>query len=478
MFALASACGGGGETTDDLPDAASGFAIQSSSPEIASNLAPLDDLELTFTEPLAPDSVDAASGKLYVRSRFNREGVAQTWPAEVAWDAAAETLTIAPILALPPQSEVEVRLDGVASATSGDTLTTTAAYTLRNRVARASQSFFEGAAAQTTATKTDGPLADDNDRVVTLYDGPGVDGDWGTADDRIYSTDETVPVDATTAHRYYRAGAGLDGQWETADDVYSVNSNVYTLDANGLRIDEFTANTLGADGLPCTADDTITRRERNDRDGEGRLVKFWDFTGPGGDATWGTSDDNAINLTTYQYDADGRLTRQVTYERGADNQIDTPDDVVFFYKDLAYDARGLFVSDLQYVGMGDDGTWFTGDDEIGYRTAYTYDVDARLTMQTSYNGPGADAVWESADDEVSNYLAYEPGDKSLHRGRTVYFEAGMDGDWFTADDGIFERVGYTYDAGGNVLTAFQASTPGPDDDYFTDDGLVFYRVQY
>jgi hypothetical protein len=97
--------------------------------------------------------------------------------------------------------------------------------------------------------------------------------------------------------------------------------------------------------------------------------------------------------------------------------------VVFFYKDLAYDARGLFVSDLQYVGMGDDGTWFTGDDEIGYRTAYTYDVDARLTMQTSYNGPGADAVWESADDEVSNYLAYEPGDKSLHRGRTVYFEA-------------------------------------------------------
>jgi hypothetical protein len=157
---------------------------------------------------------------------------------------------------------------------------------------------------------------DDSGVLVSTTDrNPGPDGILGTADDDIYG--QTEDHDAL-------------GRWVGSTNSHAgvVTSYVVRTWRSDSRIDCTTSYSLGADGLPHTADDTITSIHTYTYDKRGNVIRYTRWFDAGPDGVWRTADDTPIAYTRYWYDDNDNLVKSIAYE-----------------------------------GPGRDGVWFTDDDQ-------------------------------------------------------------------------------------------------------------------
>ncbi|MFK8052450.1 MAG: Ig-like domain-containing protein [Woeseiaceae bacterium] len=165
------------------------------------------------------------------------------------------------------------------------------------------------------------------------YDGAGDDGDWYTADDQIRNY-QFSPFDSQGRQTGFLRGsnAGVDGIWFNSDDEIRTPINRFSYDDSDptqtvLTITDY--NELGADGLPLTADDVISRI-RIQRLLEKNLRLEEDlFSSAGADGVWQTSDDEQTRYTMFDRDEDLNLLREASFgSPGPDGVYRTPDDVL------------------------------------------------------------------------------------------------------------------------------------------------------
>lgn len=158
-------------------------------------------------------------------------------------------------------------------------------------------------------------------------------------------------------------GPGDDGVWQTADDVMAgyhdhapTLPNVITILYKGS----------GADQTWYTADDEILYYHAVLLDGAGKEIGTATYTLPGDDEIWFTEDDFIGWLTTENTVANE--TQWIMYfSAGTDNNWRTLDDndVIRFALTILDDA-GLKQRYSYFEGVGGDNLPFTADDDLVY----------------------------------------------------------------------------------------------------------------
>jgi hypothetical protein len=125
----------------------------------------------------------------------------------------------------------------------------------------------------------------------------------------------------------YRSGVGADGLWRTADDPCTYHRKTL-VDARGLELGTLVLG-AGPDGTLCSVDDEVMYAERMSYT-ERALLAAWEKLGEAGaDGIWLTADDaTLLSRVLYDYDEEGRLTKQRSFYPGADGVVGTEDDVL------------------------------------------------------------------------------------------------------------------------------------------------------
>jgi hypothetical protein len=165
---------------------------------------------------------------------------------------------------------------------------------------------------------------DTTDRLLLVTLGTdGADGKFGTADD-VLGTEDRYTYAGSVYDELDYSGPGPDGVWHTADDKIT-GYNQIQLDANG-NVASLWFKGVGPDGVPATADDTTTGVWTFPRDSRGLQTQTVIHTGVGADGAWNTADDTIGSYYQDAYDADGNLTEYSGWSVGADGKAFTSDD--------------------------------------------------------------------------------------------------------------------------------------------------------
>lgn len=395
----------------------------------ALHVAPLTTVKLRYSGQLDASSVNEANVLLFAPN------ATEPRPATVAYDDATHTITLTPTAPLETNTVYRVATNSLTDA-RGEPLADVAASftTLYDTIIEAVG--YDSTGSQIVSLVTipqdaDGRIA----RRTTMAKGP--DGAFKTADDVPSSFIAwSYPTGGPRTVSY--KGAGADGEWFTGDDVISTYTaydraaigrertvtysspgpNTIWLDDDDVptslleRIyDERGASSLqtsfsgpGADGLPFTGDDVISRRvvATTTPKGSRRIT----YSGAGPDGIWGNSDDVVAGYDDNELDPSGRTLVIWVMAAGPDATWLTADDTVSLAYEYGYDAKGLYVSARTSTGPGPDGEWLTGDDVVTSYSEIVNDANGAPTVMKGF-GPGADGKYGTADDPVISLNRYD-----------------------------------------------------------------------
>ncbi len=469
-----AACGSDAATsTPDAaaPDGALGFRVVSQT----TLAGPLDALALTFSAPLDPTSLVDEAVVLRVVGGVNLYWVEhRVVPATVAYDDATQTLTITPRQALPTGSRAQIELQGVRS-TAADELATEVTIPVKYNGYTGGESYDAGGDILFRATAERDPDDPEGSATNIYFNGPGLDGEWATADDAIASQYRTVRFAADEIRSSGAVGSGPNGLWGDADDVLNSWTRV-RLDAQGHMLEElgYGSGSLGPDGEPFTADDVVVQRTVTARDAEGRSLSDITYDAPGPDGTWGTTDDTpAYAWDVVAYDDLGRVTRRTSFDdAGPDGIALTADDGLWGTFTYQYGPTGAVIATTRFGGPGPDGDWYTSDDVVVTLIRNVFGPDDERVRTLVYVAPGVDGDWGTGDDVLGDYTAYAPFALDLATGYSRYNDPGVDGDWFTVDDELQDRIGTGFAADGARTRNYTISGVGPDGLPFTADDVL------
>jgi len=146
---------------------------------------------------------------------------------------------------------------------------------------------------------------------------PGGDGEWFTGDDASngYTTFDYDAAGRMTGWR--ELGFGADGLWFTRDDNV-VSYGKYVHAANGQRESMLYCDGAGTDDTWFTADDSCdSYRETYEYARNGLLERELYY-----------SNQKVTEYIVYEYESEGRLKNQLSYDVGSDGVYDTDDDYV------------------------------------------------------------------------------------------------------------------------------------------------------
>ena len=208
-------------------------------------------------------------------------------------------------------------------------------------------------------------------------------------------------------------------------------------------------------------DGTIAHYWEHTFDANGLWTRRTSFSGPGGDATWLTSDDVISGLTTRTYTADHQLESEILYlDAGPDGAWFGTDDTPGSKRANSFDPAGNLVREAFYGGDGLVN---------GYRQ-HDYDEARRLVRTTHYYLPGPNGRWFDADDALQGSYTFAWDGERLVRTNNV--GAGPDLRIGTDDDVIRSSRTTTYDLEGHPLEERYSIEAGPDGVWLSDDDVL------
>jgi len=227
----------------------------------------------------------------------------------------------------------------------------------------------------------------------------------------------------------------------------------------------------GPNNVLGDADDVESNYSRIDFDALGRVSRESKFSGPGGDGTWETQDDEVSlwqQLTLTSATEGNALTSTAS---GPDGAWGTSDDVVGSRTWFQYDGQGQRVVEHDFGGAGGDGVWGTSDDVIDRWYHVAYGVGGSLFQERQFVDRGPDQIPDTSDDPVALLVT------RFHDGGAFADNAGPDGTWGTSDDHINSRYAYDFTSSGAITRATLYDAPGPDGVWGTSDDVIGILVK-
>ena len=281
------------------------------------------------------------------------------------------------------------------------------------------------------------------------------------ADNRIVRFHPDRPLDYGETYRFRVAGVS-DRQGSTIAAAEEQFTTFFNPLVRTLRYDE--------------GSDEISRYEEFEFAMDRRLSAST-YNAPGADEVWFSSDDILSLHIDFEYDGNGRRTREIQYTGPEPDAFWRPgDDTRSHYIEFGYNDDGKWISEARFTGPGPDEVWFSSDDTQSRHVEFGYDDDGNWISEARYTGPGADEVWRTPDDELDFYQGRIRDDSGRLWRIFVGAEPGPDGDWFTSDDVLTRYTEYRYDADGRFTRSIVFQDPGADQTWFTeDDGPASYH---
>jgi hypothetical protein len=277
-------------------------------------------------------------------------------------------------------------------------------------------------------------------------EGPGVDGEWFTADDGHYmlgmrrfdvSSRELVTISGAVT-TLPALGPGEDGDWFTGDDrIEEYSRHQFDSRLKLVSIETFRRGRgEGDDGIWFTEDDEWTSKVEREYDDLGRLSDVKKYFPPG-------PFDDGIKLVehkNYRYEGDekqyrylvshdketGEIVSYISMERNEDGVIwrngvylsagldktwFTSDDSTAHFSERVFNADGTNRQAWSFSHVGGDGLPYTGDENVSSLTLFEYDEKGRLLEDRYFTGPGDNGIWNTDDDHMSSWDTYyvKPG---------------------------------------------------------------------
>jgi hypothetical protein len=200
----------------------------------------------------------------------------------------------------------------------------------------------------------------DGNIVRSLMYSAGDDGLFHTADDVLISyVSYENQIDGPYQISY--DGQGPDGIWFTPDDLVS-SYRMKKIDSDGNTLD-VSYSGAGPDGAWVTSDDLVFYYSKYKYDDNGNMIFYGCCFDAGADRLWFTDDDEYSSIRmfaiySYEYDSSGRPFRSIQRNAGADGVMFTNDDVVLSYTTFSYDTNGRLIKQIHYTDPGPNGEWF------------------------------------------------------------------------------------------------------------------------
>ncbi len=191
----------------------------------------------------------------------------------------------------------------------------------------------------------------------------------------------------------------------------------------------------GVDGLWFTSDDVVSSRSTMVFDvATGKPLQMIRYNSPGADSIWNTADDQIGQYTQYEYLNNLLLSAQYFQSAGVDGVWFTTDDLPSQVTRYEYDQQSMLSTAKQYDNSGIDGVWLTADDVMNAYQTFSY--DASTIKRITYDGVGKDGMWLNNDDTVAGYTVFEKDTLRQKIVARVVSSAGVDKVWFNEDDPI------------------------------------------
>jgi len=221
----------------------------------------------------------------------------------------------------------------------------------------------------------------------------GKDKKWLTNDDEVYLCYLTEFDGKGRMIRKSTYKTGNDHRAFTADDeLQDYQIYDYTPD-NKMMVENFFNSQNIVQSGSVYAYDALGRKESYIRlspknavlrkitysyDPKGLLVKDVEYTSPGADGQWASTDQGIEKYHQFYYDQEGKLIKMTEYHidhngPGPDGKWFTEDDMVSSTKEFIYDKSGRKILEKKCIATGPDGKWFTDDDQLQYYTKFLYE---------------------------------------------------------------------------------------------------------
>jgi len=426
------------------------------------NVAPLLEPKLTFSRDVDAESL--AKADLTITTERGRALTAELRTAEPT------AVVIAPDAPLPFGQPVSFAIGGLRMRDGTDAPSLSFAYTVHASPPIVQGVYGTDGIAQQFSYDTQGRRV--QWRQFTL----GPDGGFPTADDEqvLLRVDTYDPVTGRQNGAELFDDPGIDQAWGTADDL-PMRIFSYTTDGNEDILKNIV---LGPDRLPFTADDEIAERNRYLYDANNDALQITISQGAGDDGVWYTNDDVGFQFVEYDRNPDGTIDLARFYnDVGADGLTFTADDGLFEHQESDYDGYGLRTARRAYTGPGIDGAWLTADDTLFLHERFVYDPLGILTWSHRYTDAGADATWFTADDVGSAFQTTLDGERLDSLG-IDYSGFGVDGSWGTSDDVVVSWCDYAADGGGFYRGEVCFFGQGDNGTWFDGDDDRWYQILY
>lgn len=409
----------------------------------------------------------------------------ETVPAMVSYEPETQDVVIVPANALEAEKQYAVHVQGTRDVDGNHV------EIAGHPVARVKQRVYS----RTTLYAEDGVtpryvshysrIPGSNEALDISYNGPGSDGTWGEGQDDIWRYERTTYFEDGREEVFIYDSPGDDGVWFEGNDHFE-RAWRYRYTPDGRVTERLQSVDAGIDGDLFTADDHYMVAEFAVYNEFGQrtlsLYRSASFPeqmhlNPGPDGEWLTGDDGVFIYDRYEYAANGRLSREVTFSTSAGGPNDgvafSDDDRLLNYTTYLYDEQGLVKETQTYYGAGSDNTWLSDDDEAS--TIYRF-IRSNAAFIKEFWDAGADGRANSDDDWLRDYHLREyDAQGRLSRTGTYEWE-GLDGNWHTPDDKPFSWADvFQYDLdefGRPQMKVFSLEDNGPDGKRFSGDEKI------
>lgn len=370
--------------------------------------SPLDQIVITFPEPLDPTSVQRATTTL-LGSR-NKHGVRLSVSTKRALRSPT-VLVITPEVVLPREA-MGFHVSGLAYQNGAQAPVVEFPFTVRRLKERWTVSYLEGVAMEATHQV----FGDTEQSEITLSPRNDQDARYDNQDIRYY--ERTTQVTDRSDERLVYNGAGKDSTWLTDDDVvFTRSQDDFDLERRVTNVTEYRA---GPDGRMLTGDDVEVLKERIDYEAEGPTnMAVW----IGNDGVAGNADDvRTCGLTVY--DERGRVQRTTERTMNAAFLCNGNTTSSRTIHENEYDDQGRLV-------VAHKRWWLSENNATIRRTRFTYDARG-LKIATETEDAGGDGLWGTADDQTLEFSRVTYDDDLASR--EVTYDAGFDGREGGGDD--------------------------------------------
>jgi hypothetical protein len=208
--------------------------------------------------------------------------------------------------------------------------------------------------------------------------------------------------------------AGPDKKWFTGDDqVCRYYPAKYDLKNRMVKKSYLE---IGKDNIPYTDDDELKDYQIFQYDRDGRVTKEITFDGKKVKQftivySYGSS---GLKIKAVRYDTKGRETGYTTFKYGPNNEL--IEDVEYKGKDIEkyhrfhHDHATQYGRVVEFLaskdGAGKDGVWFNEDDVVSSAKECFYNDDGSKDREKKYLEAGPDGKWFTKDDEMQYYTVF------------------------------------------------------------------------